>query len=77
MKYRQLYMKIDHRHAGIPVCVADSPSELARKCGVSLSRVSHGLAATREDPSRKGSYVSVWTAWSDRDYKKYFGRTTL
>lgn len=73
MRYRQLYMKIDHSHAGIPVCVADSPSELARLCGVSLSRVSHGIAATRKDPPRKGSYVSVWTAWSDRDYKKYFG----
>ena len=57
MRYRQLYMKIDRSHAGIPVCVADSPSELARLCGVSLSRVYHGIAAT----------------WSDRDYKKYFG----
>ena len=30
---RRIYMKLDWDHAGIPVCVADSPSELARLCG--------------------------------------------
>ena len=76
MRYRQLYMKIDRSHAGIPVCVADSPSELARLCGVSLSRVSHSIAQAKADPVRKVQYVSVWTKWSERDYKKYFGRAT-
>lgn len=76
MRYRQLYMKIDSAHAGIPVCVADSPSELARLCGVSLSRVSHAIAQAKADPTRKVQYVSVWTEWSERDYKKYFGRAT-
>lgn len=76
MRYRQLYMKIDRSRAGIPVCVADSPSELARLCGVSLSCVSHAIAQAKADPTRQTQYVSVWTKWSESDYKKYFGRMT-
>lgn len=74
MRYRRLYLKIDRRRAGIPVCVADSPSELAQLCGVSLPVVSHAIAKAKDDPGRNTMYVSVWTAWSERDYAKYFGR---
>lgn len=31
MKYRQLYVALDHKHAGVVTCVADSPTELAKK----------------------------------------------
>lgn len=48
---RRIYMKLDWDHAGIPVCVADSPSELARLCGTSLSTVSHAVAKSQKNPS--------------------------
>lgn len=47
MKYRQLYVALDHKHAGVVTCVADSPTELAKKCGVDLSAVSHSVSAMR------------------------------
>lgn len=74
MMRRQLYLALDHKHAGIVTCVADSPTELARKCGVDLSVVSHSVSAARKDPRKKRRFVSVWTEWSDMDYEKYFGR---
>lgn len=76
MKRRELYMKIDHAHAGIPVYIADSPSELARLCGVRLSTVSHAISKMRKNPNRRQSYISVTTEWSDKEYEKYFGRKT-
>lgn len=39
MKYRQLYVALDHKHAGVVTCVADSPTELAKKCGVAQSTI--------------------------------------
>lgn len=30
MKGRYLYLALDHKHAGVVTCVADSPTELAR-----------------------------------------------
>ena len=76
MRQRELYMKVDHAHAGIPVYIADSPSELARLCGVKTCTVSHSVALMREDPNRKQRYVSVTTEWGDKEYEKYFGRKT-
>lgn len=34
---RQLYLALDYKHAGVVTCVADSPSELAKRCGVDIS----------------------------------------
>ena len=76
MRYRQLYMKIDRAHAGIPVAIADTPTELARMCGVKLCVISNALRIGRENPKSKRCYVSVWTRRSESDYEKYFGRTT-
>lgn len=73
MVSKRLYMKLDWDHAGIPVCVADSPSELARLCGTSLSAVSHAVARAQKNPTGKFWYVATWTRWSESDYKKYFG----
>ena len=70
---KRIYMKLDWGHAGIPVCVADSPSELARLCGTSLSTVSHAVAKSQKNPAGKSWYVGVWTRWSNREYKEYFG----
>lgn len=74
MKRRQIYMKVDHAHAGVPVAIADTPTELARLCGTSLSTVSHAIARARKKSAGRSWYISVWTEWSDKDYKKYFGR---
>lgn len=54
----------------------DSEREAARftkKCGVDLSAVSHSVSAMRQNPQKKRRFASVWTAWSDREYAKYFG----
>lgn len=75
MKSRQLYLALDWKHAGIPICVADSPSELARLRKTSLTSVSHTVKKARLNPNGHYRYVSVWTRWSDSDYYKYFGRT--
>lgn len=76
MKYRQLYVALDHKHAGVVTCVADSPTELAQKCGVDLSTVSHSVSAMRQNPQKKRRFASVWTVWSDREYVKYFGEVS-
>lgn len=71
---RQLYLALDYKHAGIVTCVADSPSELAKRCGVDISQVSHSVSAVRKDQRKKRRFASVWTEWSDKEYEKYFGR---
>lgn len=76
MKYRQLYVALDHKHVGVVTCVADSPTEFAQKCGVDLSAVSHSVSAMRQNPHKKRRFASVWTAWSDREYAKYFGEVS-
>ena len=55
--------------------LAESPpsSELARLCGTSLSTVSHAVAKSQKNPAGKSWYVGVWTCWSNREYKEYFG----
>lgn len=74
MKGRYLYLALDHKHAGVVTCVADSPTELARLCGTTISVVSHALARAKKNPESKSWYVSGWTEWSDAEYEKYFGR---
>lgn len=74
MKGRYLYLALDHKHAGVVTCVADSPTELARLRGISPTVVSHALARAKKNPESKSWYVSVWTEWSDAEYEKYFGR---
>lgn len=74
MKGRYLYLALDHKHAGVVTCVADSPTELARLRGTTISVVSHALARAKKNPKSKSWYVSVWTEWSDAEYEKYFGR---
>lgn len=74
MKGRYLYLALDHKPAGVVTCVADSPTELARLRGTTISVVSHALARAKKNPESKSWYVSVWTEWSDAEYEKYFGR---
>lgn len=74
MKWRPIYMKIDYAHAGIPECIADSPTELAALCGARLSTISHSIATQKKNPDAKVLYSCVWTTWSDREYQAYFGK---
>mgnify|MGYP007054832270 CR=1 FL=1 len=71
----QRYQRLKgQQHAGVVTCVADSPTELARLRGTTISVVSHALARAKKNPESKSWYVSVWTEWSDAEYEKYFGR---
>jgi hypothetical protein len=74
MKWRPIYMKLDHAHADTPVYIADSPTELAAICGVGLSSVSHSLAKQKKNPNARTLYVCVWTKWSDEESQMYFGK---
>lgn len=44
MKGRYLYLALDHKHAGIVTCVADSPTELARLRVTYLNELMRGKA---------------------------------
>lgn len=35
--------------------------------------VSHAVAKAQKNPTGKSWYVGVWTRWSNREYKEYFG----
>lgn len=73
MKYRQLYVALDHKHAGVVPAWQTRRQSLPKKCGVDLSAVSHSVSAMRQNPQKKRRFASVWTVWSDREYAKYFG----
>lgn len=70
---RQLYLALDHKHAGIVTCVADSPSELAKRCGVDISQVSHSVSAVRKDPKKSVGSSPSGRSGATRNTKKILG----
>ena len=53
-----VYMKVSRDEYQLPVAVADTMSELARMCGVTISNISHALKDSVVK-GRKSDYLKV------------------
>lgn len=53
-----LYMAVTQDKYELPICVADSPYELAEKLGINVTNILH---CTRRRVLRRSKYRKVWT----------------
>lgn len=62
-----VYMEVTRDRYEIPICFAESMGELARRCHVDVSTISHALRNVREGKSPKSKYIEVEITTEDTE----------
>lgn len=62
-----VYMEVTRDRYEIPICFAESMGELARRCHVDVSTISHALRNVREGKSTKSKYIEVEITTEERN----------